>query len=74
MNDCIDFEWFSEITDVLVKLGWSEKGDRVPPQVLQRPDEYRPWRSKFGNPQVQLIDHLRNPPQGPEAVREPALA
>jgi hypothetical protein len=74
MNDRIDIEWLSKITDVLVVLGGSEKRDWVPLQLLQRASEDGPRGSILGNPEIQLIDHLRSPPQGPEAGSEPALA
>jgi hypothetical protein len=68
MHNRVDIELLSKITHVLVVLGWSEKWDRVPFQFFQRPSEDGARRRELGHPQIEFIEHLRNPPQGPKAA------
>jgi hypothetical protein len=74
VHDRVYLEVPSKITYVLVILRGSEERDGVPFQFLQRASKDGTWESEFGNSQIQLIDHLRSPPQGPQAGIEPALA
>jgi hypothetical protein len=68
VHNRVDTEGLSKITNVLVILGGSEEWDWVPFQFFQRPREYGTWKSKLGHPHVELIEHLRNPPQVPGTV------
>jgi hypothetical protein len=63
MDDGIDIEGLSKVTNILVVLGGPEKRDRMLFQFLQRTCEDGPRESELGNSQVQLIDHRGSPPQ-----------
>jgi hypothetical protein len=63
MHNRVDIEGLSKITNILVIFRGSEEWDRVPFQFLQRPSEDGARRSKLENPKIELIEHLRDPPQ-----------
>ncbi len=67
MHDCINAERLAKIADLLIVLGRTEVWDGITLDFLERTGKDRPRGRELRDSDVEFIDHLRKPPQGPRA-------